>query len=109
MRNRELYPDNWESEIRPAILTRDGFKCTQCGIRQNTPYYVIRGLRMIVYGEFERNHAKANNARIRKIGLQIAHLDQNPSNNDHSNLKAMCPACHLTFDNQFNKAKRLMR
>lgn len=107
MKNRDRYPAEWESEIRPAILTRDKFRCQHCKIKQNTRYYRHRGLRMIVHGPFEESHAKTVKARIMKIGLQVAHLDQNPSNNEFSNLLSLCPDCHLKNDHEFNKLKRL--
>ena len=36
--------------------------------------------------------------KIIKIVLTIAHLDHDTSNNDESNLKALCQKCHLDHD-----------
>lgn len=33
-----------------------------------------------------------------KVVLTVAHLDHDISNNNYSNLKAMCQKCHLTYD-----------
>jgi hypothetical protein len=33
--------------------------------------------------------------------LTVAHLDQNPDNNDPKNLKALCAPCHLRYDTPF--------
>lgn len=33
-----------------------------------------------------------------KVGLTVAHLDHTPENCDLVNLKAMCQACHLSYD-----------
>lgn len=30
--NKALYPDNWKTEIRPAILKRADNKCEWCGV-----------------------------------------------------------------------------
>lgn len=34
------------------------------------------------------------------IVLTIAHLDHDPTNNDPSNLRAMCQRCHLRYDSK---------
>ena len=36
--------------------------------------------------------------RATVIVLTVAHLDHNVSNNDDSNLVALCQRCHLTYD-----------
>lgn len=44
----------------------------------------------------------------RRYLLTVAHLDQQPNNQDPSNLKALCTVCHLQFDSRFRaKQKRL--
>lgn len=35
-----------------------------------------------------------------KVILTIAHLDHNPSNNDHENLRCWCQKCHLNYDRE---------
>ncbi|MEL6171558.1 MAG: hypothetical protein AAFR02_06040 [Pseudomonadota bacterium] len=40
--------------------------------------------------------------------MTVAHLDQQPGNQDRRNLKALCTVCHLRFDSRFRaKQKRL--
>jgi hypothetical protein len=51
--------------------------------------------------------AKKEGFKVRRIWLQVAHLDQDTTNNDLSNLKTLCPRCHLRHDNAFNVLKRL--
>lgn len=41
-----------------------------------------------------------------KIVLTVAHLDHNPTNNDCSNLKAMCQKCHNNYDKEHRKESR---
>lgn len=36
--------------------------------------------------------------RPARVVLTVAHLDHNPANNDLSNLRALCQACHLHHD-----------
>jgi tRNA(Ile)-lysidine synthase TilS/MesJ len=41
-----------------------------------------------------------------KIVLTVAHLDHNLSNNDYSNLKALCQKCHLNYDKEHHSKNR---
>lgn len=41
------------------------------------------------------------------IVLTIAHLDHDISNNDHSNLKALCQRCHNRYDRNYRNANRI--
>ncbi len=68
------YPPDWKSRIRPDILQRARNRCEICGV--------------------------ANGAMVGtvKIVLTIAHLDHDVTNNDYSNLQALCQKCHLKLD-----------
>lgn len=109
MRNRHKYPENWEDTIRPDILKRDKYKCSDCNVYHRQTGYYEGDLWIPLLGEFEITWAKKKGFKVQKIHLQIAHLDQNPANNEYSNLLSKCPKHHLAFDNMFNTAKRLMR
>lgn len=41
-----------------------------------------------------------------KVVLTVAHIDQNPSNHNESNLLALCQRCHFALDKPFNIKKR---
>lgn len=82
--NLKLYPTNWKSEIRPAILRRAGNRCEKCGVENHTVAWRRRGERLIGV----------------KIVLTIAHLDHDPRNCAPENLLAMCQKCHLSYDQQ---------
>lgn len=41
--------------------------------------------------------------------LTVAHLDHDPANNADENLRALCPWCHLHFDQGFHKQTRSSR
>jgi len=71
---KDYHPD-WKTRIRPDILKRAENKCEFCGIEN----YVI-------------------NKRGSKVILTISHQDHDKGNNDYSNLKALCQACHLSHD-----------
>lgn len=75
--NYKEYPENWLTEIRPAILERAKNCCEFCGIENYT--------------------IKENGT---KVILTIAHLDHDKFNNDVNldRLKALCQKCHLQYD-----------
>lgn len=81
------YPDNWKTEIRPAIMQRAGDKCEWCGAVNYEPHPVTGS----------------------KVVLTIAHLgvefpDGTPGNKHDKfdvrpeNLAALCNRCHLNYD-----------
>ncbi len=111
------YPPNWKTEIRPAILERDGHKCKFC----NIPNYQIacRGkwYGVDVWQDDDGNIYDASNSvkisesyvgdvftsekeKITRVVLTIAHLDHNTENNDYDNLAALCQRCHLNYDKE---------
>jgi 5-methylcytosine-specific restriction endonuclease McrA len=81
MRNKHLYPKNWK-DIRALVLVRDSFSCQHCKVKQGS----IKGLKKV------------------KISLQVAHIDQNRSNNDLTNLICLCPSCHIKMDKSMNNS-----
>jgi hypothetical protein len=103
--NYKLYPPNWKTEIRPAILKRANNCCEYCGVKNYS-----RGARDF-NGEWFHEiqidnmnsdtgfwHFQSMHVKTIKIVLTIAHLDHDVANNDHSNLKALCQKCHLSLD-----------
>lgn len=44
--------------------------------------------------------------RLALVVLTIAHIDQDPTNNDYSNLRALCQKCHNTLDAPFRAKHR---
>lgn len=106
MNHKSLYPANWNDTIRPAILKRDKYKCTICSIHHRQIVYVNENNKYIEADQFVQAWAKAKGYRVFAIYLQVAHLDQDRSNNSESNLASMCPKCHLKHDRFFNNLKR---
>lgn len=109
MKNKHRYPLNWNDTIRPDILRRDNYRCQNCRILHRTKGYYDKQKNFIEADKFIKDFAQKHGFKIQTIHLQIAHIDQNPNNNEYTNLKALCPKCHLTLDNQYNKIKRLQR
>lgn len=96
-----LYPKNWKTEIRPAILERDKHCCKFCGVKN---YSIIhrfgKGKEEWCYWPegMESEAWSLDGLKSTKIILTIAHLDQDKENNDYENLAALCQKCHLGID-----------
>ena len=82
MSRYDLYPPDWFTRIRPAVLHRDKYRCTRCGMGVGQYKFGFSG-------------------RVYKIVLHIAHLDHDKENWDvkYSRLATMCQCCHLLYDN----------
>lgn len=82
--NRKFYSRQagWP-RIRGELLARAKNRCERCGVPNGM--LLSSGVRVV---------------------LTIAHLDQDPSNNDASNLQALCQRCHLNHDRPFNVPKQ---
>ena len=109
MKNKQNYHADWSDIIRPAILKRDGYKCTKCNIKHKGFISKIGSKTEHVIDDFEAAWLRSKGHVVAKVYLQVCHLDQNPANNEYSNLVSMCPACHLRYDNQYNVIKRMLK
>ena len=87
---RHLYPKDWK-EIRRRILDRAHDRCEVCGVENHTwrPSLSPTGPSDAVW-----------------VVLTIAHLDHDPTNNDPSNLRALCQRCHNRHDARHRAANR---
>lgn len=133
--NRELYPKNWKQISEYIIFERAKNKCEVCGVNNHAVGYRDENAKFIPdsgnpiledYGEGidsstnefisykkAKEHAEFNTYTCelgRKyivIVLTTAHLDHDPTNNDYSNLKAMCQKCHNNYDKKHRKQTRM--
>ena len=97
------YPANWKTEIRPAILKRDGNCCKFCGVENGR--LIHRKENGFVYWPegMESEAWTLDGLKATKIVLTIMHLDHDITNNDYSNLAAGCQKCHLNYDKDHHK------
>ena len=99
------YPHDWKSRIRPATLTRAEHCCEDCGV----PNYAL-GYRDVIGGfhitEGIERGEMIGEYKVIKIILTISHQGHDISNNDPSNLKALCQRCHLTHDREYHRKMR---
>lgn len=99
------YPANWKTEIRPAILERAKHCCEECGLRNHSVGYRNKDGVLIECHEWLYRESKFTpyGHKVIKIVLTIAHLDHEITNNDPSNLKALCQKCHLNYDKDHHR------
>lgn len=122
--NYKNYPPEWKTVIRPAILKRAGDKCEFCGVENKKWIFRCKWDGYECYQDsdgglfFAENSKKIDNNtefwdleplgkdKAIKVVLIIAHLDHDVTNNDYSNLKALCQRCHLRHDAKFHSSNR---
>jgi len=109
----KLYPANWKTEIRPAIMERAKNCCEFCNVENYR--LILRGNwnNIDCYQDDDGFIYDANTSekigsdyvgevhptnKFIKVVLTIAHLDHDVNNNDYSNLKALCQRCHNRYD-----------
>ena len=109
MRNKDRYNEDWADIIRPLILLRDKYICKICGVRHKKSYVFNKDGSKFEIPENEIKEWKSYGDKAYKVFLQVAHLDQDPSNNDDGNLLSMCPKCHLNYDREHNNLKRITK
>ena len=91
---RHLYPKNWDT-IAFIIKSFADWRCEKCGRPCRCPGQT--------WDEFAARYDDPNNewddlSKPGRFVLTVAHLDQNPGNNNRENLKALCPTCHNRHD-----------
>lgn len=84
---RNLYPDDWD-EIAALVKEEANWKCEECGMQCYRPGEKCPDKRRV---------------------LTVSHQNHDPSDCKRSNLKALCPACHLRYDAKHHAATRAMR
>jgi len=111
--NKDKYPKNWKW-YRAAILHRAGNKCEECGVDNGAHGHRDPSGRFWSMNEdFEWIHNNppelhpdfGDAFKMIKIVLTVAHLDHDPTNNEFSNLKALCQKCHFGHDRKDNIKK----
>lgn len=108
------YPDNFLTELRPAVLERAKSKCEHCGVDN---YAIVQKGKFVLatkkqIDEFlERQKEVGKRQALKSLNLAMvvlttAHLDQDEKNNDLKNLAALCQRCHLNHDKADNWNRR---
>lgn len=106
------YPKDWKQISNRIRFERAEGKCEQCGVAHGDIGYWLHG----EWHSFERLMDVLDNSGIdliseagvpgdkmpTKIILGTAHLDHDVTNNEESNLMALCQLCHLNHDRADN-------
>lgn len=103
--NKKLYPKNWK-EIRQRILERAGNKCEFCGVENHAVGYRNKDGEFVESIGIQQEADELDGEKLFKIVLTVAHLDHDPTNNDLSNLRALCQKCHNNYDKEHRKETR---
>lgn len=111
--NRHFYKGDWP-EISRQIREREGHCCKFCGVPDKVegwrdPKGKFHQLDPDEMEDTCRRYYETDGGDPIKIILTVAHLDQDPSNNDPDNLAALCQRCHLNHDRPYNIQKRKER
>jgi hypothetical protein len=105
---RARYPDDWEA-IALRIKHEAQWCCQHCQWPCRQPSEPLADfLERVQRWRQQQTPLPAKfEAAPRRYLLTVAHLDQQPSNQDPSNLKALCTVCHLQFDSRFRAKQAL--
>jgi len=98
--NKARYPQNWKTEIVPAVRARSGnqYECRgECGSYPCTTMWMPRCPEI---------HGKRALYASGAIVLTTAHLDHQPEHNDLANLRHFCQRCHLNYDRKHHAESR---
>lgn len=106
--DRSRYPENWE-EISLSVKQQANWICQHCKRPCKRPderwdEFLGRIVQLTQWA--------IDTDKLVRFVLTTAHLDQDPNNNDPSNLAALCSVCHLAHDRPFrqmNSQRKLER
>ena len=105
---KHLYPKNWD-EISAGVKAEQQHACAECGVPDRV--YIFR------FSHEATSWRLADEIPSKEmppgapvfIVLTTAHIDQNPANNERSNLKALCQMCHNRLDAPHRAHRRRIR
>lgn len=117
------YPENWKTKIRPDILHRAEDKCEFCKVPnhkwilrgewggveayQDEDGNIFRAIDSVQIGDdYVGEVDQTGNTNPIRIVLTIAHLDHDITNNNYTNLRALCQQCHNRYDMPHRKKSR---
>jgi hypothetical protein len=99
IKDKSKYPKDWANLSKFIRFERAQNKCEFCKIEN----YSV-GWRNSKGVFFDKGSPDYGRQKLIKIVLTVAHLDHDTTNNDHSNLAALCQRCHLGHDLELHKA-----
>ena len=110
--NRQKYPPNWD-EISLKVRGEASQRCEICRVCNGATGYrhgliadfcsVSRTDQSSILAHIQR---LIPGFRFLRIILTVHHKDGDPTNNDRSNLTALCQRCHLDADRRLRSDRR---
>lgn len=101
---RARYSPEWE-ELALTVKQEANWTCEQCKrpcrIKGETLHDFIQRIKGIPHPDLDWVNQTAVSTicdHPQRFTLTVAHLDQDSSNDDRKNLKALCSGCHLKYD-----------
>lgn len=104
--NKELYPANWLTVIRPAVLKRANYRCEVCKVVNGSMGFREDNGEFIELDQITSIYAAAYKKKIIKIVISVGHVNHDTTDNRPENLKAWCQKHHLAHDKLFHAAIR---
>jgi len=107
---RARYPENWAA-IALRIKHQAQWCCEDCQRPCRKPSEPLADFQQRVqqWRRLRTPRPEKFEAAPRRYLLTVAHLDQQPHNQDPSNLRALCTVCHLQFDSRFRAKQRRLK
>lgn len=105
---RERYPKDWR-QLSLSIKDESEWRCRGCKKQCFKPGEKLSDFIIRVFGGIEGEAWREAADHPGRFRLTVAHLDQDPKNNEPSNLKALCNVCHLQNDRPHQKANSLAK
>lgn len=105
--NRKLYPKDWKEISHYVRFVRALERCEckgECGLNHNDNAEIAGDIGLGDKGRCEALHYQPHPRTGSKVVLTVAHLDHDPTNNNLTNLKAMCQQCHNRYDQPHRQA-----
>lgn len=104
IKDKSLYPKNWDAISRRIRFERAGGKCEECGMEHGA--VGARDREGVWHDEPDIDSMNSSLGhhlfgvwpKIIKVVLTCAHLNHAPGDNRDENLKALCQKCHLSHD-----------
>lgn len=103
---KEYHPD-WKAISLRIRTERAQNKCEWCGVANRDIYFAIDGVRVRHDGsQYHDQLVMDCGLKCTKIVLTVAHIDHDKTNDDDSNLAALCQSCHLNHDRKQHAESR---
>ncbi len=102
------YPPNWK-ELRAQVIIRANNKCEFCGVGNGLIGQRDKDGTFHELTPMQTEAAALDGEKTIRIVLTVAHLDHDEENHNVTidRLRALCQRCHLNYDRDEKKRRRI--